>query len=98
MLALIDILTGLGSTLVEGWFELDTWIVITAALAAAACSIPGSFLVLRRQSMMGDALTHTVLPGIVAAFLLSHFLKTSGWISSNEAGTHTPHSTPPATQ
>jgi len=89
MLALIDILTGLGSTLVEGWFELDTWIVITAALAAAACSIPGSFLVLRRQSMMGDALTHTVLPGIVAAFLLSHFLKTSGWISSNEAGTHT---------
>jgi len=89
MQSVIDILNSLGSAFVDDWYDLDSWIVITAALAAIACSIPGSFLVLRRQSMMGDALTHTVLPGIVAAFLLSHSLKTSGWISTSEADTHT---------
>ena len=88
MLATTDILTASFSSLIDGWFELDTWIVITAALAAMACAIPGSFLVLRRQSMMGDALTHTVLPGIVAAFLLSHNLKSSGWISIDPADPH----------
>ena len=54
------------------WGSFDTWIVITAALAAMACALPGVFLVLRQQSMMGDALSHTVLPGIVVAFLLSY--------------------------
>jgi manganese/zinc/iron transport system permease protein len=88
MLGIIDILTTVGSLFVDDWFELDTWIVVTAALAAMGCSIPGSFLVLRRQSMMGDALTHTILPGIVAAFLLSHALKASGWITATPAGTH----------
>lgn len=89
MQPIIDILNFLGSACVDGWFDLDSWIVITASLAAIACSIPGSFLILRRQSMMGDALTHTVLPGIVAAFLLSHYLKSSGWIATSDAGTHT---------
>ncbi|HRX83093.1 MAG TPA: metal ABC transporter permease, partial [Pirellulaceae bacterium] len=36
----------------------------------------------RRQSMMGDALAHTTLPGIVVAFLIAHWLEQSGWISS----------------
>ena len=88
MLAATDILTASFSWLIDDWGKLDTWIVITGALAAMACAIPGSFLVLRRQSMMGDALTHTVLPGIVAAFLLSHYLKTSGWISTDPADPH----------
>ncbi|MDP7303871.1 MAG: metal ABC transporter permease, partial [Pirellulaceae bacterium] len=63
------------------WDTYDTWIVVTAALAAMACALPGVFLVVRRQSMMGDALSHTTLPGIVAAFLFAHYLRTSGWIS-----------------
>jgi manganese/zinc/iron transport system permease protein len=63
------------------WGPLDTWIAVTAALAAMACALPGVFLVLRRQSLMGDALTHTVLPGIVAAFLLAFWLKSAGWIT-----------------
>jgi len=67
--------------LLARWDVYDTWIVVTAALAAMACAIPGVFLVVRRQSMMGDALSHTTLPGIVAAFLFAHFLKTSGWIT-----------------
>lgn len=67
--------------LLSRWDTYDTWIVVTAALAAMACALPGVFLVVRRQSMMGDALSHTTLPGIVAAFLFAHYLRTSGWIS-----------------
>ncbi len=63
------------------WSQFDSWIVVCAALAAGACAIPGCFLVLRRQSLMGDALSHTVLPGIAGAFLLSHGLMTSGWMT-----------------
>ena len=55
-----------------GWYELDTWIVVTGALCAAACALPGTLLVLRKMSMMGDAISHTVLPGIAVAFLITH--------------------------
>lgn len=72
--------TELWQTLSE-WGPLDTWIVVTAALAAMACALPGSFLVLRRQSMMGDAIAHAVLPGIAGAFLATHGLRAAGVIS-----------------
>lgn len=39
--------------------------------AAVACALPGNFLVLRRQALIGDAISHVVLPGIVVAFLLT---------------------------
>lgn len=48
-----------------------TWIVLTGAATNIACALVGCFLVLRRMSMMGDALSHAVLPGLVVAFLLS---------------------------
>jgi manganese/zinc/iron transport system permease protein len=54
------------------WASLDTWIVVVAALAALACSLPGTYLVLRGMSMMGDAISHAVLPGLAAGFLLAH--------------------------
>lgn len=63
------------------WSMIDTWIVITAALAAMACSLPGTFLLLRRESLMGDALSHATLPGIVLAFLGLHALEEAGWIT-----------------
>jgi manganese/zinc/iron transport system permease protein len=50
---------------------MDTWIVVTGALCAGACAIPGCFLVLRQMSMMGDAISHAVLPGLAIAFLVS---------------------------
>ena len=53
------------------WTSLDLWIVATAAVCAAACALPGCFLVLRKMSMMGDAISHAVLPGIATAFLLT---------------------------
>ncbi len=53
------------------WYVFDTWIVAVGALCAAACALAGSFLVLRRMSMMGDAISHAVLPGLAVAFLLT---------------------------
>lgn len=49
----------------------DFWIILIGALVGGACSILGCFLVLRRMAMIGDAISHSVLPGIVIAFLLS---------------------------
>lgn len=54
-----------------GWIALDTWIVIVGVLAAVSCALLGNFLVLRKMSMMGDAISHAVLPGIAIAFLLT---------------------------
>ncbi len=53
------------------WTPFDTWTVVVGALCAVACALPGCFLVLRKMSMMGDAISHAVLPGLAAAFLLT---------------------------
>lgn len=53
------------------WLPYDTWIVVIGALCAVACALPGNFLVLRRMSMMGDAISHAVLPGLAIGFLLT---------------------------
>ncbi len=45
--------------------------MLIATLAALACALPGNFLILRRQALLGDAVSHVVLPGIVAAFLIT---------------------------
>jgi manganese/zinc/iron transport system permease protein len=44
---------------------------LIAAVTASACALPGVFLVLRRMAMMSDAITHTVLLGIVLAFFIT---------------------------
>ncbi len=44
-------------------------IVLTASLTAAACALVGTFLVLRKMALLGDAISHAVLPGIALAFL-----------------------------
>lgn len=53
------------------WQPLDTWIVVVGALCAASCASIGNFLVLRRMAMLGDAISHAVLPGLVLAFLIT---------------------------
>ncbi|MEP0984963.1 metal ABC transporter permease [Ekhidna sp.] len=47
------------------------WIILTGSLVAVSCALLGSFLVLRKMSMVGDAISHSVLPGIVIAFLIA---------------------------
>lgn len=51
--------------------SFDFQIILTGALVAASCAILGCFLILRKMAMIGDAISHAVLPGIVIAFLVS---------------------------
>ncbi len=65
------------STMFSPLFDDETilspaaWVIIVASMTNVACGILGCFLVLRRMSLLGDALAHAVLPGLVLAFLLS---------------------------
>ncbi|MEQ9468127.1 MAG: metal ABC transporter permease [Ekhidna sp.] len=47
------------------------WIILTGSLVAVSCALLGSFLILRKMSMVGDAISHSVLPGIVIAFFIA---------------------------
>ena len=47
------------------------YIILTASLFAISCGLLGCFLILRKMAMVGDAISHAVLPGIVIAFLLT---------------------------
>jgi manganese/zinc/iron transport system permease protein len=49
----------------------DFYIILTASLVASSCALLGCFLILRKMAMVGDAISHAVLPGIVIAFLVS---------------------------
>ena len=61
-----DWLTGLNPNL-----QTTFWIITVGAMTNTACALVGCYLVLRRMSMLGDALSHAVLPGLVVAFILS---------------------------
>ncbi|KIC49979.1 metal ABC transporter permease [Tateyamaria sp. ANG-S1] len=50
--------------------------MVIGVLVAIACALPGNFLLLRRQALIGDAISHVVLPGIVVAFLLTGLVAT----------------------
>ncbi|MGB3244294.1 MAG: metal ABC transporter permease [Sulfitobacter sp.] len=50
--------------------------MLTGIFVAIACALPGNFLVLRRQALIGDAISHVVLPGIVVAFLVTGVVST----------------------
>jgi manganese/zinc/iron transport system permease protein len=54
-----------------GFVQLSLTPILIGVLAAIACALPGNFLILRRQALIGDAISHVVLPGIVVAFLLT---------------------------
>lgn len=46
-------------------------ILAMAFLVTATCGLVGNYLVLRRISLVGDAISHSVLPGIAIAFILT---------------------------
>lgn len=49
-------------------------IQLIASLVAVACAIPGTFLVLRKMAMISDAISHSILPGIVVGFFITQDL------------------------
>lgn len=46
-------------------------VILTGVFTAAACALIGSFLLLRRMTMMADAISHAILPGLVAGYFLA---------------------------
>jgi manganese/zinc/iron transport system permease protein len=56
---------------VADFLRLDLPALLAAILACGSCGLLGSFLLLRRDSLLGDALSHAVLPGIIAGFALT---------------------------
>lgn len=57
--------------------KLAFWTIIAGILSGTSCALLGCYLVLRRMSLLGDAISHAVLPGIVVAVLWSGRL--AGW-------------------
>lgn len=53
------------------WFE----IYLVAIVVAVAAALPGVFLVIRGTTMLSDAITHSLLLGIVLAFFITNDLK-----------------------
>lgn len=49
-------------------------IQLIASLVAIACAIPGTFLVLRKMALISDAISHSILPGLVLGFFITHDL------------------------
>jgi manganese/zinc/iron transport system permease protein len=60
----------------EEFVALSLTPMLIGILVAVACALPGNFLVLRRQALIGDAISHVVLPGIVVAFLVTGAIST----------------------
>ncbi len=59
------------SPTIHNFIQLDLAPLLAATLAAMTCGLLGNFLVLRKLSLMGDAISHSVLPGLVLAFLIT---------------------------
>ncbi len=57
--------------MLDQFFIIDFPAMVIVTLASVLCAILGSFLVLTKQAVMIDAISHSVLPGIVVGVLLS---------------------------
>lgn len=64
---------------------LSAWIVVMGFLVTAACGWVGQYLLLRRMALMGDALSHSILPGLAGAFLLVSATSAGGATGSSSA-------------
>jgi manganese/zinc/iron transport system permease protein len=58
---------------IEPWTvnpSLKVWIVVMGFLVLATCGWVGQYLILRRMALMGDAISHSILPGLAGSFLV----------------------------
>ena len=68
--------------IVQPWvadFPITLWIVLMGFFVTAACGLVGNFLLLRRMALVGDAISHSILPGLVVAFMI--FKSTTTWVA-----------------
>ena len=64
--------------LFDSRIEATDCVVYAALLLGITCGLLGSFIVLRRQSMLGDAIGHAVLPGVCLGFAFAGARSTPG--------------------
>lgn len=60
--------------IVEPWtenFHGTFWVVLMGFLVTAACGLVGNYLLLRRMALVGDAISHSILPGLIVAFIIA---------------------------
>ena len=60
--------------MVEPWtinLPITLWIVVMGFLITSACGLISNYLILRRMALVGDAISHSILPGLAMAFLFS---------------------------
>lgn len=57
---------------------MTIWVVLMGFFVTAACGLVGNYLLLRRMALVGDAISHSILPGLVVAFLI--FKQASLWV------------------
>ena len=61
----------------EGW-HISLWVVLMGFFVTAACGLVGNYLLLRRMALIGDAISHSILPGLVVAFII--FKHNATWV------------------
>ncbi len=49
---------------------MSLWIVLLGFFIGTAAGLLGNFLLLRRMALVGDAISHSVLPGVVLAYVV----------------------------
>ena len=67
---------------VQPWtadFSIIVWIVLMGFFVTAACGLVGNFLLLRRMALVGDAISHSILPGLVVSFMI--FKTAATWVA-----------------
>ncbi len=57
--------------MLETFIQIDFPALLTVILCAASCSLLGTLLLLRRESMLSDSLSHAVLPGLAGTYLIT---------------------------
>lgn len=61
----------MSDVILADFLTIDLPAMLAGSLAALGCALVGNFLILRRQALIGDAISHVVLPGIVLAFIVT---------------------------
>jgi manganese/zinc/iron transport system permease protein len=72
----------LQQVIVQPWtvdFSITVWIVLMGFFVTAACGLVGNYLLLRRMALVGDAISHSILPGLVVAFMI--FKTSTTWVA-----------------
>ncbi len=56
--------------------------MLAAVLVGVACSVVGCYVVLRSMAFIGDAMAHSILPGVAVAYLLKGSLLVGGLVAA----------------